>query len=128
MAAVDTPSLSPVSNASLDRTNARSSVRSPSLYFPRRERTRTRANAPRNTHTRDQTLNTVPLSRWRTYQSMGESGHHPVEFLPASLNIPPASIRYFVTDTLTRVSPGGTGLSRLRGKLDWAEGRVSGLA
>ncbi|KAK1121101.1 hypothetical protein K0M31_010880 [Melipona bicolor] len=56
---------------------------------------------------------------------MGESGHRPVEFLPASLNIPPASIRYFVTDTLTResVPVGGTGLSRLRGKLDWAEER-----
>ena len=113
-----------------ERTNARSSVRSPSLYFPRRERTRTRAtNAPRNTHTRDPppVEYRALFSTWGACRSMGESGHRPVEFLPPSLNISPASIRYFVTDTLTResVPVGGTGLSRLRGKLDWAEERVS---
>lgn len=83
MAAVDTPSLSPVSNASsrLVRTYARSSARSPSLYFPRRERTRAReANAPRNTRTHASKTRLIIHAAYsisRTRQcSMGESGGH----------------------------------------------------
>lgn len=136
MAAVDTPSLSPVSNASLDRTNERTLAapfaRHHYIFRGEKERAHERRTRPEIRTHATRRVEYPALS----FQ-MGEGGRggreervrlwvNPVtvqsNFFLLSLNIPPASIRYFVTDTLTRESGppvGGTGLSSLRGKLDW---------
>ena len=91
-----------------ERTLAAPFARHHYIFRGEKERAHERRTRPEiRTHTRPAALNTaLSFHTGNACQSMGESGHRPVEFLPASLNIPPASIRYFVTDTLTRVGPG----------------------